>query len=209
MLMLTSTLTSTLTVQPLSSALDDTMLDMADLTVQGSSTLGSSAKWNKTYGGMADDEAYSVVQTVDGGYAIVGHTYSFGVGNGDFWLVKTDANGNAQWSKTYGGVNYDHAHSVIQTDDGGYAIAGYTYSYGYGVPASPDLWLVKIDANGNMEWNKTYGGTRQDFSDGGLVETSDGGYALAGFTYSFGGGASDFWLVKTDSSGNQQWSKTY
>ena len=166
-------------------------------------------EWNKTYGGASFDAAYSVVQTEpDGGYAIAGGTWSFGAGEFDFWLVKTDSAGNHLWNKTYGGTAYDAALSVVQTGpepDGGYAIAGTTYSYGAGYQ---DFWLVKTDSAGNHLWNKTFGGTGWDEAWG-LVETVDGGYAIAGSTWSFGAGEYDFWLVKTDADGNHVWNKTY
>jgi len=166
---------------------------------------GGSHEWNRTYGGTGADAAFSVVQTSDGGYAIAGDTYSFGVGMADFWFVKVDANGNEQWNKTIGGGAEDAGRCVIQTSDGGYALTGYTKSFGAG---GLDFWLIKADSDGNMEWNKTYGGA--DFEEcTSFMETLDGGYALAGWTYSFGAGSSDFWLVKVDSSGNEQWSKTY
>ena len=161
--------------------------------------------WNKTYGGIRIDQALSLAQTADGGYVLAGFTYSFGAGRYDFWLVKTDAYGNIEWNKTYGGPDYDRAWSVIQTSDGGYAIAGYTESFGAGLN---DFWLVKTDSAGNLEWNKTYGGTSRDVANA-LVQTSDGGYAIAGYTESFGAGSYDFWLVKTDAYGNAQWNKTY
>jgi hypothetical protein len=162
-------------------------------------------QWNKTYGGSGADWAYSVIQTSDGGYALAGSTNSSGAGEADFWLVKTDSSGNMQWNKTYGGTSYDWAHSVVQTTDGGYALAGGTTSFGAG---EADFWLVKTDSSGNMQWNKTYGGPKFDFAQS-LIQTSDGGYALAGYTYSYGAGDYDFYLVKTDGSGNMQWSKTY
>jgi hypothetical protein len=154
--------------------------------------------WNRTYGGTKDDEAYSLVQTGDGGYALAGQTNSSGAGGYDAWLVKTDANGNMLWNKTYGGTGWDGATSLVQTGDGGYALAGQTNSFGAG---SNDFWLVKTDANGNMLWNKTYGGTGDDGAYS-LVQTGDGGYALAGYTKSSGAGGYDAWLVKTDASGN-------
>ena len=123
-------------------------------------------------------------QTSDGGYALVGDTNSFGAGGNDFWLVKTDAAGNMQWNKTYGGTGTDTGISVFQTSDGGYALAGYTNSFGAG---GKDVWLVKTDAAGNMQWNKTYGGTGADYGIT-VIQTSDGGYAIAGSTSSFGAG---------------------
>jgi hypothetical protein len=152
--------------------------------------------WNKTYGGAGGDMAFALVQTSDSGYAIAGYTNSFGVGSEDFWLVRTDTNGNVQWNKTYGGTNQEWAYALVQTFDGGYAIAGHTKSFGAG---GKDFWLVKADGNGNAQWNKTYGGTNEDPLYA-LVHTDDGGYALAGYTVSFGVGG-DAWLVKTDANG--------
>ena len=161
--------------------------------------------WNRTYGGTGNDTAYSMIQTGDGGYALAGSTYSYGAGLSDFWLVKTDSNGNALWNRTYGGASYDNAHSVVQTIDGGYALVGIKYSSGVG---NWDVWLVRTDALGNMQWNKTYGGTSNDGARF-LVQTSDGGYAMTGSTVSFAVGLSDFWLIKTGADGNTQWIKTY
>jgi len=162
-------------------------------------------QWNKTYGGIDQDWAQALVQTGDGGYALAGSTNSFGAGWYDFWLVKTDVNGNAQWNKTYGGAGNDQAWALVQTNDEGYAIAGYTTSFGVG---GNDFWLVKTDSTGNVQWNKTYGGTNGDDAYA-LVQTIDGGYAMAGPTESFGAGSGDFWLVKTDADGSMQWNKTY
>jgi predicted secreted protein len=161
--------------------------------------------WAKTYGGSGSEEAYALVQTGDGGYAIAGATNSFGAGSSDFWLVKVDSSGNEQWNKTYGGTGYEIAYCMVQTSDGGYTLAGHTSSYGAG---REDFWLVKADASGNMQWNKTYGGTDSDLAYA-MVQTADGGYALAGSTNSQGTGSIDFWLVKTDSGGNMLWNKTY
>jgi len=161
--------------------------------------------WNKTYGGTGGDYAFWVVQTTEGGYALAGTTASFGAGGFDFWLIKTDAAGNMLWNKTYGGTDYDWASPVVQTADGGYALAGATTSFGAG---GFDFWLVKTDSTGNMLWNRTYGGTGDDKAFA-LGPTSDGGYALAGYTVSFGAGSYDFWLVKTDAAGDMLWNKTY
>jgi hypothetical protein len=177
-----------------------------------SSVGASSAVWTQTYGGEDLEYAYSLVETSDGGYAIAGYTDSFGAGESDFWLVKTDASGTLQWSQTYGTDDNDKAYSLIQTHDGGYAMVGYcnivTQTDGGSYEVSKDFWLVKTDAHGNMEWNRTYGGERYEYAYS-LVETSDGGFALAGETDSFGAGEEDFWLVKTDASGNMEWNQTY
>jgi hypothetical protein len=153
-------------------------------------------QWNQTYGGPTGDFGASLVQTSDGGDAIAGRTNSYGVGN-DFWLVKTDSSGAAEWNQTYGGPNYEEGHSVVQTSDGGYAIAGRTNSYGAG---DYDIWLVKTDDSGTVEWTQAYGGTGTDYW-GIVVETSDGGFAIAGTTWSFGAGSEDILLIKTDEHG--------
>jgi hypothetical protein len=165
----------------------------------------SSEMWSQTYGGTSDDSASSSIWSSDGGYALAGSTKSFGAGAFDFLLVKTDAYGNMNWNKTYGGSKNDRAYELVETSDGGFAIAGYTYSFGAG---ESDFWLVKVDSQGNMEWNKTYGEANHDFAYS-LVYSSDGGYALAGSTKSFGAGGSDAWLVKTDEYGNVEWTQTY
>jgi hypothetical protein len=100
-------------------------------------------QWSKTYGGANSDSGYSVVQTVDGGYAIAGRTNSFG-SNYDFWLVKTDLLGNMNWNKTYDRGSNDYAYSLIQTREGGYILAGETYPVSGAV--SSDFWLIKTDA---------------------------------------------------------------
>ena len=163
-------------------------------------------QWNQTYGGTDYDYAYSVIQTSDGGYAMVGETNSSGAGGSDFWLIKTDTTGNMQWNKTYGGTGADTGVAVVQNSDGGYALAGRTSSFGAG---GNDIWLIKTDATGNMLWNKTYGGPGTEQGNA-MVQTSDGGYAIFSPTTSFStGGGQDVWLVKTDSMGNMLWNKTY
>jgi predicted secreted protein len=162
-------------------------------------------QWNMTYGGTGSEYAYHVVQTVDGGYALLGQTSSFGAGSYDFWLVKTDANGTMQWNMTYGGTGSDTGIHVLQTEDEGYALAGHTGSFGAG---SLDAWLIKTDTEGNVQWNMTYGGTGSEYGQC-LERTSDGGYGIACMTNSFGAGSLDFWFVKIDSSGNMQWNQTY
>ncbi len=161
-------------------------------------------QWAKTYGGTDYDLAYSVQQTSDGGYIVAGETYSFGAGGYDIFLIKTDANGNVQWAKTYGGTDSEGAYSVQQTSDGGYIVAGWTLSFGAG---GSDIFLIKADANGNVQWAKTYGGTDSEGAYS-VQQTSDGGYILAGYTGSFSVGF-DIFLIKTDANGNVQWAKTY
>jgi len=162
-------------------------------------------EWDNTYGGIDSDAAYSGQQTTDGGYIIVGVTDSYGAGSRDFYLVKTDASGNMEWDNTYGGIDSDAAHSVEQTTDGGYIIAGVTDSYGAG---EDDFYLVKTDASGNMEWDNTFGGSDTDVAYS-VQQTTDGSYIIAGITDSYGAGSRDFYLVKTDASGNIEWDNTY
>jgi hypothetical protein len=166
-----------------------------------------SQTFEKAFGGAQEDWGYSVVQTIDGGYALAGYTSSFGAGNGDAWLIKTDAAGNQLWNKTYGGTDWDYAYSMVRTIDGGFALAGLTSNGG-----NVDFWLVKTDSSGNQLWSKTYGGTGDDRAYS-VVQTSDGGYALAGSTTSYSktgvNVGNDFLLIKTDSAGNQVWSKNY
>lgn len=162
--------------------------------------------WNKTFGGSKGDGAFSVQQTLDSGFIIAGYTTSYGFGGGDdVWLVKTDARGNKIWDKTLGGKLGGSAYSVKQTLDGGYILAGETNPYG---ASSFDFWVVKTDASGNRQWNKTFGGTMDEWAFS-VQQTLDGGYIIAGFTRSYGGGNSDAWLVKTDASGNEIWNKTF
>jgi uncharacterized delta-60 repeat protein len=162
-------------------------------------------QWAKTYGGDSYDYAYSVQQTSDGGYIVAGYTYSFGAGDYDIFLIKTDANGNIQWAKTYGGTDDEEVSSVQQTSDGGYIVAGLTRSFGAG---GDDIFLIKTDANGNIRWAKTFGGTYSDRATS-VQQTSDGGYIVAGGTWSFGAGDRDLFLIKTDANGNISWAKTY
>ena len=154
--------------------------------------------WTKTFGGEYIDEGLSIQQTLDGGYIIVGNTESFGNGNSDIYLIKTDENGSELWFKTYGGTAVDEGLSVQQTLDGGYIIVGNTESFGNG---NRDVYLIKTDENGNEQWTKTLGGEDDDYGRS-VQQTTDGGYIICGTTLSFGNGYSDIYLIKTDESGN-------
>jgi hypothetical protein len=181
-----------------------------------------SIEWQKALGGDSNDKANSVQQTSDGGYIIAGESSSTdgdvtgNHGNSDYWIVKLDASGSIEWQKALGGTNEDRANSVQQTSDGGYIVAGDSYSADgdiTGNHGNSDYWIVKLDASGSMQWQKSLGGTNDDWANS-VQQTSDGGYIIAGESYSADGditgnhGNSDYWIVKLDSSGSTQWQKS-
>ena len=157
--------------------------------------------WIKVYGGFGSDRGYCIDNTSDGGYIVTARTYSFGAGGADVYLLKTDVNGDTAWTKTYGGTGNDQGHSVEQTDDGGYIIAGWTTSFGAG---GSDVYLIKTDSNGDTSWTRTYGGSGEDSSFC-VLELQGGGYLVVGSTTSFGAGDSDVYLIKTDDQGDTVW----
>jgi uncharacterized delta-60 repeat protein len=161
--------------------------------------------WQKAYGGPGSDEAWDIRQTADGGYVVAGTTDSYGEGNGDLWVLKLDSEGDVEWEKVYGGTEFDGAAAVRQLEDGGYIIAGGTSSFGAG---SGDYWLLKLDGSGNVVWEKTYGGTEYDYVIS-LDQTSDKGYVVAGYSFSFGTTNSAMWIVKVDENGSVLWQKAY
>lgn len=161
--------------------------------------------WTRTYGGVDIDEGYSVQETIDGGYIIAGNTFIPGPNLLDVFLIKTDANGDTLWTRTYGGTEIDGSYSAQQTTDGGYIITGYTESFGAG---RSDVWLLKTDSLGDTTWTKTYGGTLDDEGRS-VQQTNDGGYIISGITSSFGIGSNDVYIIKTDVNGNALWTKTY
>ncbi|MCW3138334.1 MAG: hypothetical protein N2V76_07985 [Methanophagales archaeon] len=162
--------------------------------------------WNRTFTAYRnyDDTSYAVQQTADGGYILAG-VVQYSSKNSDALLVKTSSSGERTWAKTFGGVSHDRAYAVQQTTDGGYILAGITFSPGNGLS---DAWLVKTDSNGNELWDRTFGHSDQDWAYA-VQQTTDGGYILAGVTYPFGAGTSDAWLVKTDSEGKELWNMTF
>jgi len=151
--------------------------------------------WTRTYGGTGDDYGRSVWLTSDSGYIVAGKTNSFG--NADqVYLIKTNGNGDTLWTRTYGGTSSDWGFSVQQTRDGGYIVAGNTWSFGN----VSQVYLIKTNASGDTLWTKNYGGTDNDYGTS-VQQTSDGGYIVAGYTWSFGN-EWQVYLIKTDANGN-------
>jgi hypothetical protein len=227
---------------------------MRDVYLVKTDSLGNDI-WERTFGGNLYDVAFCVVQTDDDGYIITGYTYSFGNGMADLYLIKTNSVGSPMWTQTYGKVYYDEGWSVCPTSDGGYIVTGdvgladgsrlwviktdslgdltwmkeyqhgddshgisvgittdscyivtgYTYNPGN---SSTDIWLLKIDSLGDTIWTRMYGGNNMDrgFS---VRETPDGGFVIAGITWSYGNGYQDIYIVKTDSLGDTLWTRTY
>jgi hypothetical protein len=178
-------------------------------------------QWQKTLGGTSDDKATSVQQTTDGGYIVGGYTYSTdGIvtsnhGGYDYWVVKLSSTSSLEWQKTLGGTNNDIANSVQKTTDGGYIVAGWSYSLDGDITGNHggcDYWVVKLSSIGNIQWQKTLGGSSNDFAYD-VKETTDGGFIVAGSTYSIDGdvtanqGGYDYWVVKLSSIGNIEWQK--
>jgi len=176
----------------------------ADIAVYKLNSLGNKV-WFKHYGGTSGDAAYSVQQTSDGGYILCGYTLSYSHGLEDFAIYKLDSSGTKVWFKHYGGSNHDIGESIQQTSDGGYIVAGHTYSYSYGLY---DFAVYKLDSNGDKQWFKHYGGTSHDEAYS-IQQTSEGGYIVAGHTESFTYGQEDFAIYKLNSSGSKVWFKHY
>jgi hypothetical protein len=163
--------------------------------------------WDKAFGTESDETAFSIQQTTDGGYVVVGNKTSLDFFDAGVLMLRLDSNGDLLWEKVFDySLNWDQAFSVKQTDDYGYIIAG---NMNYGSPDhDADILIIKVDSSGNVEWNKTYGGDGED-SARSIYQTSDGGYIAAGYTSSYGAGSLDFYIIKIDSLGNQTWSKTF
>jgi len=161
--------------------------------------------WTRTYGGTTTDVGASVQRTFDGGFIVGGWTRSFGAGGYDAYLVKTDAAGDTEWTRTFGGTEDDECWSVQQTPDSGYILAGLTESSG---ADSEDIYLIKTDASGETLWTRMYGGPRNEYGSS-VQPTRDGGYIVTGTTASFGAGDLDVYLIKTDARGDTMWTRTF
>jgi len=166
-----------------------------------------SLAWQKTFGGNNEDYAYSIQQTTDGGYIVAGYTRSLGAGKYDVYVLKLNSDGNLAWQKTFGGSVEDYAYSIQQTTDGGYIVAGYTISFGYG---NRNAYVLKLNSDGNLAWQKTFSvsGNAESYS---IQQTTDGGYIVAGkeSLYKLGNYNYDVYIVKLDSNGESVWQRTY
>jgi hypothetical protein len=163
-------------------------------------------EWSRIIGGLYDDQAYEIIQTNDGGYAVAGFTYPFGQGSDeDMYIVKLDSSGTFQWHKSIGGFDFgernrDFAYSIIQTSEGGYALAGYTWRPVIGNYLR--VYIVKLDENGDFQWSRVFGGSGVSIARS-IIQTTDGGFAIAGYTRI--SNRDNFYIVKLDENGNIQW----
>jgi hypothetical protein len=182
--------------------------------------------WNKNYGGSQSDIAQSITQTNDGGYIVAGYSnsndsdVSGNHGVIDCWIIKLDISGSLTWQKTFGGSRIEEAKSIKQTYDGGYIAVGYSLSNDgditnhHGSVDTSDIWVLKLDFSGNIEWEKSFGGTNNESATG-IYQTIDSGYVICGSSFSNDGdvsvnhGADDFWIIKIDYNGSIQWQKSY
>ena len=159
--------------------------------------------WSRNPGVASGAVAYDVVQVSDGGFAIAGSSIA-GSSGSEALLIKTDAEGNTDWTMAFGDQYNEEARAIVLTNDGGYALGGFTWSAGSG---QSDYWLIKTNSDGSQQWQRSFGGLARDSAHA-LIQTSDGGFALAGWSESFSSGER-FWVIKTGSSGNLQWSRAY
>ena len=181
-------------------------------------------QWDKCYGGSKSDNGEVIKKTSDGGYVVFGTTESSdgdvsgGHGYADFWILKLTNTGVIQWQKCYGGSMCEYLRDGIQTTDGGYLLAGLTESSNgdvTGYHGGRDYWVVKTDAAGGIQWERCYGGSGREDYELSVIQTADGGFALAGWTESTDGdvsgnhGGADAWIVKTDASGAIQWQQPF
>ena len=184
-------------------------------------------QWQKSFGGTSDEFANAIESTKDGGYILAGYTQSTNNGNvtgthgaHDFWVVKIDAIGNLQWQHSYGGTDNEDASAIKQTLDSGYVVVGYSKSNDgditahHGTNSTADCWIIKLNKLGIIQWEKSFGGTDEDFASS-VQQTADSGFVLAGLTQSVDGdvsfnhGNSDYWVLKLNAAGTLQWEKTY
>lgn len=161
--------------------------------------------WNKTYGTEESiDEARSIVPAHGGGFVIIGHSLTLEKETSDVMAVKINDNGEEEWQKTFGGEKSEEGTDIVKVENG-YTIVGNTESKGKG---KWDVWLLHIDKEGTQIWDNTFGGGDNEMANS-LVQTTDGGYAIGGYTYSFAVASLDAWIVKADSLGKEEWAKAF
>ncbi|MBA3062316.1 MAG: hypothetical protein FP833_05070 [Atribacteria sp.] len=184
---------------------------------------GNAITWDKTFGGSNEDMGFSIIQTENGGYAVAGYTilarekrkdtWRAKLGyieltedkRQDFWIIKLDKNGNMEWDEAFGEEGTDVARSIIQTEDGGYAVVGSIWTK---YASKQDFWLIKLGENGNKEWDKTFDEDENDIAYS-LIQTEDGGYAIAGGTGKRFWGEVNCWVIKLDAKGNMEWDNDF
>ncbi len=187
-------------------------------------------EWNRTYGGSKDDRGQSVVQTKDGGYALIGYAMS-NDGDGsrnegfhDNWIVKLDAAGNIEWERSFGFAGHDHSYDLLQTADGGFFFVGFldvvasggeggAKGYSHTLHGVGEFWGTKVDAAGNLEWRRYFGGTNNDRAHA-VALANDGGFVMTGFSesddaFSATKGSYDFWVLKIDPKGELVWDRRF
>jgi hypothetical protein len=179
-------------------------------------------EWQQTYGGSQDETAYGILQTADSGFVVMGSTASndgdvtSNYGGTDCWVVRISKTGVLVSQHSYGGSNNDYCLSIVQTLDKGYAMTGVTQSADNVKLAhgGPDLWVIKLDSDGMLQWQNAYGGSDEDEGSS-IIQTPDSGYVVAGYTSSSDGditklqGGWDVWVMRLDPRGVLQWQKTY
>ena len=153
--------------------------------------------WQKTFGGALNDIGHAIAETADGGFVIAGETESFSVSNRDIYLVRLNADGELQWSFTYGGMDYEAGNAISLRENGDIAIAGYTRGEGAG---AEDFLLLLTDDQGTMKWARTYGGPEDETAKE-IISLADKGFLITGYARSFSAGGLDVYLVRTDSIG--------
>ncbi len=199
-----------------------TLSDIIVLKVNASGQL----EWKKTYGGSGEDRGYSIARSLDGGYVLTGGTRSndgdfSGLSKGDFdiFAMKLDANGNLEWNKTYGGSSYDFGNAIIAATDGGYALTGRTVSndgdFEGMLTGGSDIFVMKLDSRGAVEWTQTYGGSSEDHGHS-ITQAMDGGFVLTGGSFSNDGdftganrGEMSIPVMKLDAAGNREWIRMF
>lgn len=171
------------------------------------SAAGDSTPWEKKFGGGRNEGIVSIVALPDSGYIAAGMTESKGAGGKDLWVLRFDATGNTAWDKTFGGPQDDGPMQkpLVVLPDGGFALAGMTESKGAG---DSDVWVVKLDRNGDVVWDKAFGGAGEDFAAA-LTLMPDGGLAVVGYNGSRGAGAIYAWVLRLDADGRLLWEKEF